>query len=96
MDAMTNHIMIDGNTALLWAVFTLAPRLVAGTRSRRRHRCLMRWEKFCKQLRQNPETGEQNYCIIQAEDELAAIGMALGAAWNGARAFTSTRGPGVR
>jgi len=51
--------------------------------------------KFCKQLRQDLETGEQNYCIIQAEDELAAIGMALGAAWNGARAFTATSGPGV-
>ncbi len=36
-----------------------------------------------------------NYCIIQAEDELAAIGMVLGASWNGARAFTPTSGPGI-
>ena len=41
-----------------------------------------------------PATGERNYAVIQAEDELAAIGMVLGAAWNGARAFTPTSGPG--
>jgi len=42
-----------------------------------------------------PETGENLYCIIQAEDELAAAGMAMGAAWNGARAFTPTSGAGI-
>ncbi len=42
----------------------------------------------------DPETGKNNYCILQAEDELAAIGMVIGASWNGARAFTSTSGPG--
>ena len=42
-----------------------------------------------------PETGKNNYLILQAEDELAAIGMVLGASWNGARAFTSTAGPGL-
>ena len=50
---------------------------------------------FCKRFRQDPKTGKKNYCIIQAEDELAAIGAALGAAWNGARTFTSTSGPGL-
>ena len=43
----------------------------------------------------DPETGKNNYCILQAEDELAAIGMVIGARWNGARAFTSTAGPGI-
>ena len=42
-----------------------------------------------------PETGRKNFAFIQAEDELAAIGMVLGASWNGARAFTATSGPGV-
>ena len=42
-----------------------------------------------------PGTGKRTYCIIQAEDELAAIGMVLGAAWNGARSFTPTSGPGI-
>ncbi|MBW8011746.1 MAG: 2-oxoacid:acceptor oxidoreductase subunit alpha [Chloroflexi bacterium] len=46
-------------------------------------------------LRDDPETGEKNYAIIQAEDELAAIGMAVGAGWSGLRAITSTSGPGI-
>ena len=49
---------------------------------------------FCAGLRKDPETGKNLYCIIQAEDELAAIGMVLGAGWMGARAFTPTSGAG--
>ncbi len=49
----------------------------------------------CKRLRHDPVTKKANYAIIQAEDELASIGMVIGAGWNGARAFTSTSGPGV-
>ncbi|HFB54737.1 MAG TPA: 2-oxoacid:acceptor oxidoreductase subunit alpha, partial [Hellea balneolensis] len=51
--------------------------------------------KYCKQLRIHPETGKHKYCIIQAEDELAAAGMIIGASWNGARSFTPTSGPGI-
>ncbi|MCG8369401.1 MAG: 2-oxoacid:acceptor oxidoreductase subunit alpha, partial [Proteobacteria bacterium] len=50
---------------------------------------------FCRRYRTEPETGKRTYCIIQAEDELAAIGMVLGANWNGARSFTPTSGPGI-
>jgi 2-oxoglutarate ferredoxin oxidoreductase subunit alpha len=50
---------------------------------------------FADKLRVDPETGKKNFAFIQAEDELAAIGMVLGANWNGARAFTATSGPGV-
>ena len=50
---------------------------------------------FCEQLRRDPETGKNLYCIIQAEDELAAMGMVVGAGWMGARAFTPTSGPGI-
>ena len=50
---------------------------------------------YCKKLRHDPETGEARYAIVQAEDELASIGMVIGAAWNGARAFTATSGPGI-
>ena len=49
----------------------------------------------CHRLRRDPDTKKQNYAIIQAEDELASIGMVIGAAWNGARAFTATSGPGI-
>jgi len=50
---------------------------------------------YCKRLRHDPETKEAKYAIVQAEDELASIGMVIGAAWNGARAFTATSGPGI-
>jgi 2-oxoglutarate ferredoxin oxidoreductase subunit alpha len=49
----------------------------------------------CKRLRVDPETKKNRFAIIQAEDELSSIGMVIGAAWNGARAFTSTSGPGI-
>ncbi|MBX3290338.1 MAG: 2-oxoacid:acceptor oxidoreductase subunit alpha [Acidobacteria bacterium] len=50
---------------------------------------------YAKKYRVDAETGKNNYAIVQAEDELAAIGMVMGAMWNGARAFTATSGPGV-
>ena len=53
------------------------------------------FKAFCDRLRIDPETGRKNFAFIQAEDELAAIGMVIGAAWNGARAFTATTGPGI-
>ncbi len=49
----------------------------------------------CKRLRTDKETGKTKVAIVQAEDELASIGMVIGAGWNGARAFTATSGPGV-
>ena len=52
------------------------------------------FKAFCERYRKDPKTGEKLYCIVQAEDELAAIGIVLGATWNGARAFTPTSGPG--
>ncbi|MBK9271698.1 MAG: 2-oxoacid:acceptor oxidoreductase subunit alpha [Saprospiraceae bacterium] len=53
------------------------------------------FEKWCHKLRIDSKTGKKNFAIVQAEDELAAMGMVLGASWNGARAFTATSGPGV-
>jgi 2-oxoglutarate ferredoxin oxidoreductase subunit alpha len=51
--------------------------------------------RHCRKFRHDPETGKARYAIVQAEDELASIGMVIGAAWNGARAFTATSGPGI-
>jgi len=51
--------------------------------------------KYCQKFRVDPETGENKFAIVQAEDELASIGMVIGAAWNGSRAFTATSGPGI-
>jgi 2-oxoglutarate ferredoxin oxidoreductase subunit alpha len=50
---------------------------------------------YCRRLRVDPETKKSKVAIIQAEDELSSIGMVIGAAWNGARAFTATSGPGI-
>jgi 2-oxoglutarate ferredoxin oxidoreductase subunit alpha len=51
--------------------------------------------RHCQRLRVDKETGKNRYAIVQAEDELASIGMVIGASWNGARAFTATAGPGI-
>ena len=51
--------------------------------------------KHCRKFRVDPESSRNRFGIIQAEDELASIGMVIGAAWNGARAFTCTSGPGI-
>jgi 2-oxoglutarate ferredoxin oxidoreductase subunit alpha len=95
MDRTKGHIIIDGNTAAglgcmyagatvgAWYPITPSTSLMDAFRS------------FCSQYRVDEETGKRTYCIIQAEDELAAIGMVLGASWNGARSFTPTSGPGI-
>ena len=51
--------------------------------------------KYCDRLRIDPVDGTKNFAIMQAEDELAAIGIAIGGAWNGCRSFTATSGPGI-
>ena len=53
------------------------------------------FQKYCEKYRIDPATGTHRFAIVQAEDELASIGMVVGAGWNGARAFTATSGPGV-
>lgn len=53
------------------------------------------FEKYAEKYRVDALTGKKNFAIVQAEDELAAIGMAIGANWNGARSFTATSGPGL-
>ncbi len=95
MNANGDKILIDGNTAIAlgclyagvtvaaWYPITPATSVMDG------------FKNLCEKYRKDPETGENNYIILQAEDELAAIGMVIGAMWNGARAFTSTAGPGI-
>jgi 2-oxoglutarate/2-oxoacid ferredoxin oxidoreductase subunit alpha len=53
------------------------------------------FQKYCMKYRVDPETGANNFAIVQAEDEIASAGMVVGAGWNGARAFTTTSGPGI-
>jgi 2-oxoglutarate ferredoxin oxidoreductase subunit alpha len=53
------------------------------------------FSRHCRKYRVDPESAKNRFAVVQAEDELASIGMVLGAAWNGARAFTCTSGPGI-
>jgi len=91
----SNKIMIDGNTAAgLGAVYAGATfgswyPITPSTS------LMDSFSKYCNIYRKHPKTNENLYCIIQAEDELSAAGMAMGAAWNGARAFTPTSGAGI-
>jgi 2-oxoglutarate ferredoxin oxidoreductase subunit alpha len=103
MDETKNSILIDGNTAA--AIGCLyAGATVSGWYPITPATAVMdNFTRLCAQYRrepvENPAPGElpykNNYLIIQAEDEIAAIGMVLGASWSGARAFTSTSGPGI-
>jgi 2-oxoglutarate ferredoxin oxidoreductase subunit alpha len=95
MTSTAGHIMIDGNTAAaLGCVF--AGATVAAWYPITPSTSLMdAYKAFCERLRVDPNTGEKRFAFIQAEDELAAVGMVIGAQWNGARAFTATSGPGI-
>jgi len=90
-----DRIMIDGNTAAgLGAIYGGAT--VAGWYPITPSTSVIEtFEHFAKRYRIDKESGKKNFAVIQAEDELAAIGIAIGAAWNGARAFTATSGPGL-
>jgi len=53
------------------------------------------FQRYCSRLRVDKESQRNKFAIVQAEDELASIGIVVGAGWNGARAFTATSGPGI-
>jgi len=94
-DGTRGKILIDGNTAAAlgaiyggvsfaaWYPITPASSLAEAL------------QEYLPQLRRDPETGKATYAVVQAEDEMAALGMAVGAGWMGARAMTSTSGPGI-
>ncbi|HSG89579.1 MAG TPA: 2-oxoacid:acceptor oxidoreductase subunit alpha [Pseudomonadales bacterium] len=94
-DAVGERIMVEGNEAaalgLLWggatvcAWYPITPSTSLAEA----------FEKHALKLRREPETKDNRFAVLQAEDELSAIGMVIGASWNGARAFTATSGPGL-
>ena len=91
---LENKILVDGNTACgLGAVFGGAT-VMAWYPITPSTSVAEAFENYCKKYRK-AENGENKFVIVQAEDELAAMGMVIGANWNGARAFTATSGPGV-
>jgi 2-oxoglutarate ferredoxin oxidoreductase subunit alpha len=95
MNATAGKIIIDGNaacalgamfagvTVVTWYPITPSSSLVESLTG------------YLKRFRHDPETGKATYAVVQAEDELASIGMALGAGWAGARSMTATAGPGI-
>lgn len=94
-DKVGDKILLDGNTALgLGAVYGGAT-CVAWYPITPSTSVVDAFEKYARRVRIDPGTGRKNYAIVQAEDELSAIGMVIGASWNGARSFTATSGPGV-
>ncbi len=95
LDKTRNHIMIDGNTTAALGCLFAGATVGAWYPITPSTSLMDAFKKFCDKYRRDPETGKANYCIIQAEDELGAIGMVLGASWNGARSFTPTSGPGI-
>jgi 2-oxoglutarate/2-oxoacid ferredoxin oxidoreductase subunit alpha len=94
-DRVGKRILIDGNdaaalgcvyggaTVAAWYPITPSTSLAEA------------FGRYCRHYRVDPASGKNRYAVVQAEDELAAIGMVIGAAWNGARAFTATSGPGI-
>ncbi|HEV8148346.1 MAG TPA: 2-oxoacid:acceptor oxidoreductase subunit alpha, partial [Bryobacteraceae bacterium] len=95
MDANSDKILIDGNTATALGCIYAGATVAAWYPITPATSIMDAFIEFCKVYRKDPDTGRNNYLILQAEDELAAIGMVIGAAWNGARSFTSTAGPGI-
>ena len=94
-DAVGDKVLMDGNTALGLGAIYGGATVAAWYPITPSTSVVDAFEKYAKRMRIDPGTGQRNYAIVQAEDELAAIGMVIGASWNGARAFTATSGPGV-
>jgi 2-oxoglutarate ferredoxin oxidoreductase subunit alpha len=90
-----DRIFVDGNSALALGFVYGGATVCAWYPITPSSSVADAFTKYCAKLRVDPETGERRYAIVQAEDELAAVGMVVGAGWNGARAFTATSGPGI-
>ncbi len=95
MDATRESILIDGNTATALGALYAGATVAGWYPITPSTSVLDAFKGLCETYRTDHDSGERRYCILQAEDELAAVGMTIGAAWNGARAFTATSGPGI-
>lgn len=95
MDANADKILIDGNTATALGALYAGCTVAAWYPITPATSVMESFKNLCEIYRKDPQTGKNNFAILQAEDELAAIGIVIGASWAGARAFTSTAGPGV-
>ncbi len=94
-DLIGDRIMVSGNTAAALGAIYAGATVAAWYPITPSTSVVDAFSKYANRLRIDTKTGKKNFAIVQAEDELAAIGMVLGANWNGARSFTATSGPGV-
>lgn len=94
-DAVGERIFVDGNAAAALGCVYGGATVAAWYPITPSSSVAESFQKYCEKYRVDPATGQNRFAIVQAEDEIASIGMVVGAGWNGARAFTATSGPGV-
>ncbi|HEY7390031.1 MAG TPA: 2-oxoacid:acceptor oxidoreductase subunit alpha, partial [Bryobacteraceae bacterium] len=95
LDLNTGKVIIDGNSACALGAMFAGVTVVTWYPITPSSSLVEALIGYLKRFRHDPETGKATYAVVQAEDELAAVGMALSAGWAGARAMTSTAGPGI-
>ena len=95
MDETSGSIIIDGNAAAALGAVYAGATVGAWYPITPSTSLMEAFGAFCRKFRTDADTGLAKYCIIQAEDELSAAGITIGAGWAGARAFTNTSGPGI-
>jgi 2-oxoglutarate/2-oxoacid ferredoxin oxidoreductase subunit alpha len=94
-DRVGTQIFVDGNSAAALGCVYGGATVAAWYPITPSSSVAEAFQRYCGKLRVDAENGQNRYAIVQAEDEIASIGMVVGAGWNGARAFTATSGPGV-
>ena len=94
-DAVGDRIFIDGNSAAALGCVYGGATVCAWYPITPSSSLAEAYIKYAQKYRVDPDTGQNRFASVQAEDELASIGMVIGAGWNGARAFTTTSGPGI-
>ncbi|HET9821009.1 MAG TPA: 2-oxoacid:acceptor oxidoreductase subunit alpha [Burkholderiaceae bacterium] len=94
-DRVGNRIFVDGNAAAALGAVYGGATVCAWYPITPSTGVAEAFQGYCRKFRHDPATGAAHYAIVQAEDEIASIGMVTGAGWNGARAFTATSGPGI-
>jgi 2-oxoglutarate ferredoxin oxidoreductase subunit alpha len=94
-DLNGDKIMIDGNSAAALGALYGGATVCAWYPITPSTSVAEEFERYANLLRIDEKSGQRNFAIVQAEDELSAIGIVIGAAWNGARSFTATSGPGI-
>ena len=94
-DRVGNRVFLEGNNAAALGCVYGGATVAAWYPITPSSSLAEAFSKHCRKYRTDPDTGKARYAVVQAEDELASIGIVIGAAWNGARSFTCTSGPGI-